>query len=76
MFTTCRHTTATALSLVAAATLAVGLTTPAAHAQRTDTGYGYAHQRTTSPSDVGEVVASRKAQQAQYLVNHRLLAYR
>jgi hypothetical protein len=76
MFTTCRRTSATALSLLATATLAVALTTPAAHAQREDTAYGPAHHGPTDPSDIGAVVAFRKAQYAQYVVDEGLVAYR
>ena len=74
--TTTRRRTATALSLAATATLTVALSTlsiPAAHAQRVDTGYGHAAPGTT---DIGAIVAFRKAQQAQYLVDHGLLALR
>ena len=76
MFTTCRRTTATALSLLTTATLAVALTAPAAHADRVDAPYGHAQPRTTDSSDIGQVVAFRKAQRAQYVVAHGLLAYR
>ena len=76
MFTTCRRATATALSLLTTATLAVALTAPAAHADRIDAGSGYAPHRTTDSLDIGQVVAFRKAQRAQYVVAHGLLAYR
>ena len=77
--TTTRRRTATALSLAATATLTVALSalsTPAAHAQRADTGYGNASRHTIDPTDIGAIVAYRKAQQAQYLVEHGLLARR
>lgn len=76
MFANFRHTTATALVMVVSATLTVGLAAPAAHAQRSDIDAGHAHQATTSVTDVGNTVAYRKAQQAQYLVEHGLLAFR
>ena len=56
MFTTCRRTTATALSLLATATLAVALSAPTAHADRIDAGSGYAAHRTADAVDIGKTI--------------------
>jgi len=67
--TTYRRTTTTAIVLAATAALTVGPATTAAHAQRSDTGGSSTH----APTAIDDVVAFRKAQQAQYLVDHGLV---
>jgi hypothetical protein len=74
MSTTC-HTAVAALALAATTTLTIGVSTPGAQAQRADTGFGYGVHR-TDPPDIGAVVALRRAQQSQYLVDHGLLTFR
>ena len=71
--TTYRRTTITSLTLSATAALLVGLFPPAAHANQTDAGRPTAARPLAG---VDEVVAFRKAEQAQYLVDQGLLALR
>jgi hypothetical protein len=79
MSTTIHRLTSIALALGALAILTVALSAlsvPAAQAQRADTGYGRASWYAADPGDIGAIVAFRKAQQSQYLVEHGLLAFR
>jgi hypothetical protein len=75
MTTTSHRSTITAFALAAAATVVLLGPAPSAHATRPGSD-GSASSTTHDPIDIGLVVAHRRAEQAQYLVTHRLLDLR
>jgi hypothetical protein len=79
MTSTAGRTAMAAILLVGTTTLTaatLGAAAPAAQAARADSGARLGRHAPPYLSDIGQIVAFRKAQQAQYLVDHRLLALR